>query len=338
MNYGPLIFLAAFIAMAISWFGLVLKSNVQLGSMQQTNSLASSVTYPLARSGLAQQGLQVYRANGCAYCHTQQLQQRGTVFEAVLNSAGTNAPAVQAALLTVRPGTTAAQASELLNSAPKPVLRGADKREIESVVKALNTNGATAALWVVPVGTDMERGWGKRRSVAEDFLFDDPVMPGSQRIGPDLANTGNRLSDPDWHLRHLYAPASEVKGSTMAPYRYLFEKRKITRRPSPEALHLTGALAPLDGYEIVPTAEAKSLVAYLLSLKSDTPLFSAPLTVPTAAPAAVTNTNTAGVTNAPAESTNAPAAVTNAAATVTNAAAPGSNAPAPQSGPSTSAK
>ena len=302
MNYGPLVFLAAFIAMTISWFGLVLKSNLQLGAMQQTNTLGSSVTYPLARSGLAQQGLQVYRANGCAYCHSQQLQQRATIFEAVLNSAGTNVPAVQSALLSLNPGMSAARVSELLGSLPKPVLRSSEKLKVESIVKALNTNGATSALWVVPVGTDMERGWGKRRSVAEDFLFDDPVMPGSQRIGPDLANVGSRLPDPNWHMRHLYAPALEVKGSTMPPYRFLFEKRKITRSHSPEALALTAPAAAPEGYEIVPTHEAKALVAYLQSLRTDAPLFSAPLTVPFAAPPAA-----ASGTNSPSSSTNAPA-------------------------------
>jgi cbb3-type cytochrome oxidase cytochrome c subunit len=302
MNYGPLIFLAAFVMMAVSWFGFVLKPRVQLGAMRQTNALGSSVSYPLGRSGMARQGLQVYRANGCAYCHSQQLQQSGTLFEAVLNSPGTNMQAVQAALMDLKPGMTAGQALELLNTLPKTVLRGAHKSGVDSVVKALNTNGAAAALWVVPVGTDMERGWGKRRSVAEDFLFDDPVMPGSQRVGPDLANVGSRLPDPTWHLRHLYAPQSEVKGSTMPPYRYLFEQRKIARGRSGEAVALSGPLAAPAGYEIVPTAEAKTLVAYLLSLKADTPLFSAPLTAPSATPPVP-----APGTNGPPSGTNAPA-------------------------------
>ena len=73
-------------------------------------------------------------------------------------------------------------------------------------------------------------------------------MPGSQRVGPDLANVGARLPDANWHLLHLYAPQLQVKGSTMPPYRFLFEKRRIERRPSPEALVLppdAGAAARL---------------------------------------------------------------------------------------------
>ena len=61
-------------------------------------------------------------------------------------------------------------------------------------------------------GPDIERGWGKRRSVAEDYLFDSPVMLGSRRVGPDLANVGIRQPDANWHLLHLYDPRLEVTG------------------------------------------------------------------------------------------------------------------------------
>jgi cytochrome c oxidase cbb3-type subunit 2 len=108
-------------------------------------------------------------------------------------------------------------------------------------------------------------------------------MPGSQRVGPDLANVGVRLADVNWHLLHLYAPQHQVKGSTMPPYRYLFERRKIERRASPEALVLPPLLAPPPGYEVVPAPEAGALAAYLVSLRADAPLFNAPMTVPSAA-------------------------------------------------------
>jgi mono/diheme cytochrome c family protein len=65
----------------------------------------------------------------------------------------------------------------------------------------------------------------------------------------------------------------------MPPYRYLFEVRKIGRKPSPDALMLPPELA-VAGCEIVPTPEAKELAAYLLSLRVDTPLPDAPVTPP----------------------------------------------------------
>jgi len=146
--------------------------------------------------------------------------------------------------------------------------------------------------------------------VAQDYLADYPVQPGSRRIGPDLANVGLRLPEADWHLRHLYAPQNEVQGSLMPPYRFLFETRKIGREASPDALKLSGKLAPPPGYEIVPQPEATVLVAYLQSLRAEAPLFEAPLTPP---PGTVTTTNAPGVsTNAPTTATNAPAATPSA--------------------------
>jgi cytochrome c oxidase cbb3-type subunit 2 len=195
----------------------------------------------------------------------------------------------------------------LLAKLPQPVVRGVTKAAADTDFAALVAAGAKAELWVQPIGPDIGRGWGKRRTVAEDFLFDSPVLLGSQRIGPDLANVGARLPDANWQLRHLYAPQHEVKGSTMPPFRFLFETRRIERTRSSDALDLPADLAPAPGYEVVPKREAKTLVAYLLSLRADAPIFPTPMSVP-AEPAA------AG-TNAPA--TNAPAAAgtTNAAAT-----------------------
>jgi cbb3-type cytochrome oxidase cytochrome c subunit len=297
MNYGPLVFLSAFFALAASWYGFVLTPQLQVGRLQQTNTVPPSTSYPLARPGLAQQGLQVYRANGCFYCHSQQVGQSGTVCDVVLFEVGTNREAVVSALSKV------ANVSGALSDLPKSVLSSVTRERANALVKALTDAGARAQLWIVPVGADIKRGWGKRRSVAEDFLFDSPVMLGSQRIGPDLANIGVRRPDPNWHLRHLFDPAHEVAGSTMPPYRFLFQKRRIQRAPSAEALILSGRSPAEPGYEIVPTAEANALAAYLVSLRADASLFVAPLTMP--APAAA-DTNAPAGTNAPAPIPTAP--------------------------------
>ncbi len=290
MNYGPLLFLATFFALASSWFGFVLTPQIQLGRLQPTNDVPMGATYPLGRPGLAREGLQVYRANGCASCHTEQVVQTGTVCDVYLNDAGTNLPALIAALLPLRPGRTSAEVKLLTIGLPKHILRGVGKEEADRATKALNASGAKASTWIVPAGPDIARKWGLRRSVAEDFLYDFPVMLGSQRIGPDLANVGVRWPEPRWHLLHLYAPGLQVKGSSMPPYRFLFEKRRIERVRSPEALELPPGLAPGPGYEIVPKPEAEALAAYLTSLRADAPLFAAPVTVAAAAaPAGSTN-------------------------------------------------
>ena len=129
-----------------------------------------------------------------------------------------------------------------------------------------------------------------RRSVALDYVYDSPVQPGTRRFGPDLANVGQTRPDANWQLRHLYAPKSEITGSTMPPYRFLFEQRRFGGKPSPDALQLAGDFAAPDGYEIVPTDDARALAAYLVSLHLDAPLFEGPFTAPVA-PAAASATN-----------------------------------------------
>lgn len=73
MNYGPLLFLGFFLTVASSWCGLVLLPQIQFGRQQAVKIEETGEIYPQARSGLAEQGRQIYRANGCLYCHTQQV-------------------------------------------------------------------------------------------------------------------------------------------------------------------------------------------------------------------------------------------------------------------------
>ena len=305
MNHGPLIFLGAFFALALSWFGLVFEPQLQLGSAQPaTNVVNTAQLYPQMRPGEARQGLEVYRSLGCATCHSQQTGQTGRTYEVALTDAGTNRNEVAAALVGLKVAATTADAQKFFTELPRTVLKDVSRAIADAAVARFEPTGAKAQVKIIPTGPDIARGWGKRRSVAEDFLYDQPVMLGSQRIGPDLADVGSRLPVAQWHLLHLYDPRVVEHNSVMPPYRFLFEKRKIGREPSADALKLTGELAPGPGYEIVPTDQAKQLVAYLLSLRADTAIFDTPMYVAVAAS-----------TNAPGPLTNAPsAAVTNSVA------------------------
>ena len=298
MNHGPLIFLGVFFALALSWFGLVFEPQLQLGNAQPTTNLVNMAQlYPQMRPGQARQGLDVYRSLGCAACHSQQIGQTGRTYDVALTDGGTNRPAAAEALVKLDTAATAAEAEKLAGGPmPQTVLKHVPRSIATNAVARLESAGAKAKFEIIPTGPDIARGWGKRRSVAEDFLFDQPVMLGSQRIGPDLADVGSRLPVANWHLLHLYNPQIVVSKSVMPPYRFLFEKRKIGREPSPDALKLAGKFAPEPGCEILPTDEARRLVAYLLSLRADTAIFETPMTVATA----IVSTNAAGVTNAPA--------------------------------------
>jgi cytochrome c oxidase cbb3-type subunit 2 len=142
-------------------------------------------------------------------------------------------------------------------------------------------------------GRDLERGWGVRNTTLQDFTHDENVFLGQVRLGPDLASVGSRLNDRVWHLLHLYNPRITVPDSLMPQYPYLFEKRKLGERPSPNALPLPERFR-IPGHEIVPTREAEALVEYMLSLNTETPIFEAPLNPMPKTPAAETNAPSQG--------------------------------------------
>ncbi|MFA7344790.1 MAG: cbb3-type cytochrome c oxidase subunit II [Terrimicrobiaceae bacterium] len=205
MNRLPLIFVGVLAAFAASWLGLVVYPYLELGHMQPVPDEDTGGYFPPALPGLAVVGQRVYAANGCLYCHSQQ----------------------------VRPG---------------------------------------------PLSTDIAKGLGPRRTVARDYLRSQPVFLGTMRTGPDLTNVGLRKTDANWLHRHLYDPRPVTEWSIMPSHRFLYNMRKIQGQPSEDAIQgLAGPHAPPAGFEVVPTDEAKALVAYLLSLKRDYPLPEAPL-------------------------------------------------------------
>ena len=217
MKYGPLVFLAAFLALSASWCGLVLTPQIQLGrAVQETNSVVKTDLYPNERPGLAREGLEVYRADGCAYCHSQQVGQKGTLVDVALTAAGKNPMDVAKALNDAHVGTFSGPSVGA--GLPKTVLRNVTIDRASIFANDLKKAGATTELHLVAIGSDIERGWGVRRTVAEDFITDATVMPGSQRVGPDLANVGARRPLNEQARRHSPRSATS-RPVTMAAYR-----------------------------------------------------------------------------------------------------------------------
>src|ERR1051325_10735871 len=161
MKFGPLVFLAAFLALSASWCGFVLTPQIQLGrEVQETNSVNKAELYPQGRPGIARQGLEVYRANGCAYCHSQQVQQNGTLVDVILTEAGTNPMAVAEALNHARVGITNATGPGIAGGLPKPIVRGVAMDAATTLTAVLKNGGAKSELHLVPIGPDIARGWG----------------------------------------------------------------------------------------------------------------------------------------------------------------------------------
>jgi cytochrome c oxidase cbb3-type subunit II len=75
-----------------------------------------------------------------------------------------------------------------------------------------------------------------------------------------------------WHHVHLFSPRSINVDSDMPSYRFLYRARRISDARSADALQLSGSDTPSEGWEVLPTFDAKCLVAYLMSLNQSHPL------------------------------------------------------------------
>lgn len=250
MNFAPLLFLGVFLTFASAWIGLVFMPSTQLRDVKATMAEGSNVANPRPYTGEEQQGRGIYQREGCVYCHSQQV--RGGHYN-----------------------------------------------------------------------NDLERGWGARRSSPQDYIYDYPVLLGTMRTGPDLTNIGARQTNDNWLHTHFYDPQLIAPGSIMAPFRFLYQLKKLDGPRASDALQFNyvyvtlasgaapgealkqagftaieerghrwlGAFDPAKaadlskipgvkaaapyvpaGYQILPTDEARHLVAYLKSLDHSYPV------------------------------------------------------------------
>ncbi len=115
-------------------------------------------------------------------------------------------------------------------------------------------------------GSDIDRGWGERRSVPRDYLLHDPPLLGTMRTGPDLANIAARQPDRSWHHIHLYDARLVSPGSIMPPFRFLYERRH--RDPGSLGVRLPDVPGEPTAW-ILPTPAARNLVAFIQTLHQD---------------------------------------------------------------------
>jgi cytochrome c oxidase cbb3-type subunit 2 len=112
-------------------------------------------------------------------------------------------------------------------------------------------------------GFDVERGWGKRPSVPRDYILQNEVLLGHNRVGPDLANVGLREYSTEWLHQHLFMPQTLVDGSICQPSPFLYD---VSDEPSEGYIESKSDDKTIF---IKPSFRANRLVAYLESLKQD---------------------------------------------------------------------
>jgi cbb3-type cytochrome oxidase cytochrome c subunit len=69
---APLV-LGIFGTFAFSWVGLIVIPNWQIGHLNPQSDDEGTDIYPMPQSGMVERGARVYAANGCIYCHSQQV-------------------------------------------------------------------------------------------------------------------------------------------------------------------------------------------------------------------------------------------------------------------------
>jgi cytochrome c oxidase cbb3-type subunit 2 len=266
MDRGMVIFVGALLTFASSWLGLVLYPYWQMQHEQPYVKTPGDDPYPRPLAGRALAGVKVYQANGCLYCHSQQVRSEkfGNWWE-------------------------------------------------DDQMKT---------------GADIRRGWGTRRTVSRDYIYDHPTLLGTMRTGPDLANVGTRYSET-WQHAHTFNPRALNSWSIMPSFAFLYTREKVIGgqkadkalklgrewtvdpgyrwRPTDkewdtivagqgsgiQKAFLAANPVPFDlgspegkarllafwltseeeDYQILPTGDAEALVAYLLELrKAETPL------------------------------------------------------------------
>src|SRR6266699_6289375 len=67
------LFLGIFGTFAFSWIGLTVIPTWQIGHLNPGSDEEGTDIYPRPQSGMFERGGHVYAANGCVYCHSQQV-------------------------------------------------------------------------------------------------------------------------------------------------------------------------------------------------------------------------------------------------------------------------
>jgi len=346
------LFLGIFGTFAFSWIGLTVIPTWQIGHLSPESDEEGTDHYPRPQSGMFARGEHVYAANGCVYCHSQQVRAdyiaddierkwgnrrsapRDYIFDRPiflgkmrmgqdLANIGARAPAPEespapagapqgaavssspaeasakagppsqaaspspasspptaaatspgtspATAPAASPGTSPASATSP-NASPPPAKQGAavSSPSAEAPAKAGPPPSTANSL-----GTTVPAAAASPSPAAPGVTGSSPAAPSAQTpSAPWPIQTAGLppMYSAAWHHVHLYAPRSINPDSNMPAYRFLYEKRRIAGERSAEALQLSSSDAPPVGWEVVPTYDAKCVVAYLMGLNQSHPL------------------------------------------------------------------
>jgi cbb3-type cytochrome oxidase cytochrome c subunit len=307
------LFLGIFGTFAFSWIGLTVIPNWQIGHLNPESDEEGTDIYPRPQSGMFERGERVYAANGCVYCHSQQVRAdyaandierkwgnrrsapRDYIFDRPvflgkmrmgqdLANIGARAPAPEESpspAAVASPAAAPAAQGAVASSPPGTQAASPSPGSSHETAPATSAPGSSAS---GSPAANASSPHGQRTGVASPSPGQmanaapggsSPVAPTAQtpRAPWPIQTEGfPPMYSAAWHHVHLYSPRSINFDSNMPSYRFLYEKRRIAGERSADALQLSGADAPPAGWEVVPTYDAKCLVAYLMALNQSHPL------------------------------------------------------------------
>jgi cbb3-type cytochrome oxidase cytochrome c subunit len=284
------LFLGIFGIFAFSWLGMTVVPNLQIGSLNPQMDEDGGDAYPVPPSGMALRGARIYAANGCVYCHSQQVRPdyggsdlerkwgerrsapRDYIFQPIV-FLGKMRTGPDLANVGHQP---AMKEKGATTPPPAPAAGGA--------VPAAGAPATAAAAATAPPAGPGAPATAPAAAVSPAPAAGAPAPPSSAGAQPAAnapTSTPSLVADVNaltadgkplpytaaWHHRHLYNSRSISEDSNMPAYRFLYEKRRITGTASPDAINFAGDSReePEAGWEIVPSYDAKCLVAYLMS-------------------------------------------------------------------------
>ena len=320
------LFLGIFGTLAFSWVGLTVIPNWQIGHLNPQSDEEGTDIYPMPQSGMVARGGRVYAANGCIYCHSQQVRAdyaandierkwgdrrsapRDYIFERPvflgkmrmgqdLSNIGARAPTEQEnAPPTGAASPVASPAPQGGAPAPGAAPSGASPSPPSPKTGSPSPAAGSPAGPPASPPPSAPASPGPKApptspSPAAAANATPPASPSPAGGVPWPVQTSGEppMYSAAWHHVHLYSPRSINVDSDMPSYRFLYQTRRITDAASVDALQLTGSDVPPKGWEVVPTFDAECLVAYLMSLNQSHPLKevrSAGPTAPAQSPAA----------------------------------------------------
>jgi cbb3-type cytochrome oxidase cytochrome c subunit len=326
------LFLGIFGTFAFSWVGLTLIPNWQIGHLNPQSDEEGTDIYPMPQSGMVTRGARVYAANGCNYCHSEQVRAeyagadidrkwgdrrsapRDYIFERPvllakmrmgqdLANIGARAPAEQESPSPGEGGNPASGAAQSPSpSAAQPKAQGAQStgaspasQQQSATSPATSPAGSPTSSPAKPAaiaGTGTGIASPSPAAAAAAVAASPGAPPLAGPPWPEQTAGLPPMYSAAWHHVHLYSPRRINFDSNMPSYRFLYQARRISDVRSSDALQLTGSDAAPEGWEIIPTYDAKCLVAYMMALNQSHPLKevksagSAPAVSPAASPSA----------------------------------------------------